>query len=267
MINMEAGPIYLHNELTNATLRVSPNGMNLQGNGGWGKWGKFVVKPASNGCIRLAAWTHRNNHIKIGKMGVTSCTGGMGKWSLLRPQKGRAGVPGEICLASFMKPQSHVGVLPDKKMKPAHLTGKGKNGRFNVVSGWMKPGSCIHLQHMVSGKNVAFTNGHVHCHGGKGKWAKWIVTNPKPIHPQLVQLRHFVFKNKFLNLNANGKVHMGNGGKWCTFWARASGGKRINLRSTAHMGKAGVGFQGKFGANGFQIGMGKLGTFVVHHWM
>jgi hypothetical protein len=271
------GPIYLFNAAAGANLKVLHPGMHLKARGKWGKWAKFMVRPTNHGpgVIRLSPWTNGKTHVKIPKNGnPANALGGLGKQSLLRVKK-TGNALGVISLgAVHFNTNAHVGVLPNGEMKRVHKTGVGEHGQFRVVSGWMAPGSRVHLKPVMAQGNLAYGKhtGKIHQCGGKGKWAKWIVHCYDPMNPQHIMLQHFVFKGKFLALGKQGQARLGSGGKWCKFHARPAGKHKICLRPLVFPGKRGLGFaahHGKWGKRNIpprKVGLGKFGQFRVHHW-
>jgi hypothetical protein len=271
------GPVYLYNAQCGGNLKVNHPGMRLDGRGKWGKWAKFMVRPTNHGpgVIRLSPWTNGKTHVKIPKNGnPANALGGLGKQSLLRVQK-TGNMLGVISLASaHFNTNAHVGVLPNGQMKPVFKTGVGAAGQFRVVSGWLAPGSRVHLSPVSCHGNLAYgkNTGTVHQCGGNGKWAKWIVRCPDPNNPQIVMLQHFVFKGKYLALSKFGKACLGGGGKWCKFHARPAGKHKVCFRPLIFPGKRGLGFAphsskwGKRNIAPHKVGLGKFGQFRITHW-
>jgi len=269
----EQSPIFLHSTSSGKNLRVHPATGQLSGTGGWGKFAKFILKPTQNHAkqwVRLAPFATPNRFVKIGKMGPATATGGMGKMTLMALRK-LGPRPGTIRIQSVMMGGGHhVGVLPNGEIKLAGKTGKGLHGTFTICSAHLYPGARVFLENVGTNQTVAFVGGKhgpiPHAFGGKGKWAKWVVQPISPDRPEVVKFQHWVRKGKYLAVNPQGKVVMGAGGKWCHFYAKPVGGKRVLLRATAHQGQAGLGFAGKWGKPGFKVGAGVHGQFRVHHW-
>jgi len=266
------GPIYLYNAGCGGNLKAGLGLSNqINGHGKWAKYAKFMVRPTNKGpnIIRLSPWTDGKTHVKIPKHGgKANLLGGIGKWSLITVKK-NGPIPGVVSLASTHLPNHHIGVLPNGEMKMSAKTGMGAHGQFCVVSGWMKPGARIHLHSIGGGGNVRFGKhtGQIEvAHNATGKWSKWIVTCPNPQTPQIVMLKHFVFRGKYLAIGQAGKVRLGMGGKWCHFYARPAGKHKINLRSVAHGGKRALGFASNLPKAAHKVGFGPHGQFRVTHW-
>lgn len=277
-------PVILHSLGSGKNLRH--NGPLLSGDGGFGKFAKFLVKPTRiPQIIRICPLINPNVNVKIGPQPGTpaSCNGGQGKWANLKILKTGQGL-GVVSLRCPHIPQAHIGVRGDGKMKVARKTGVGKHGQFAIMSAFLFPGARVYLESIATGTPIAFTtkNGpvpHVNKAGNRfagvgSKWCKWTVIPAHPSTPHIVKLQHWFFKGKYLAIGPHGKTVMGAGGKWCNFYARPAGGKIVQLRSAAHMGKTGVGFGGKFVNDGRghnvhlpiparKVGFGKFGQFRV----
>ena len=113
-------------------LRINPNG-NLDCQGEWGDFAKWIVEVRGEGYICLKSFKNPANYLMIRNQ--ATCVGSGGDYYCeFRPVDPSDGhlPPDVICFQARKAPSQHVGVLPSSAIKPPNQTGRGQHGQFTV---------------------------------------------------------------------------------------------------------------------------------------